>query len=111
MEHSVEEREGVAILVLAGDIDVSSALGFREALGGLLDVAGARVLIDLTGVRFMDSSGVGILVTAHRKANEGGGSFGLAAPGPSVHRTLELTRTLRLLQVYASVEEGVQALR
>lgn len=111
MEYAVEEREGVAVLAPRGEIDVSQALVFRDALGTLLDGANSRVLVDLREVRFIDSSGVGILVTAHRKALEVGGAFGLAGPGESVRRTLQLTRTDRLLKVYPSVDDGVEALR
>jgi anti-sigma B factor antagonist len=110
VNHSVREQSGVKVVGLEGDIDVTGAPELRDLLAGLLGEHQARILLDLSDVAFIDSSGVGILVTAHRKADESGASFGLANPSGTVARVFELTRTNRLLRIFPTVDEGVAAL-
>lgn len=111
MEYTVSDDSGARIVHLSGPIDVSSSLELRDLLGGLVGTPGARVLLDLSGTTLIDSSGVGILVTAHRMAATAGSAFTIAgAPGP-VGRVFELTRTDRLLRIFPSVAEGLAALR
>lgn len=109
MKHEVLEREGVTVIALEGDVDVTGAPQLRDLLAGSIS-PGGRILLDLAGVTFVDSSGVGVLVTAHRKAAEAGASFGLASPSATVTRVFELTRTNRLLSIYPTVDEGIAAL-
>ncbi len=92
-----------------GDVDVSSTLALRTALGAVLGNGSGRVVLDLAEVAFVDSAGIGLLVTAHRKAQAADGAFVLAALTPTVTRVLALTRTDRLLRVVPSVEQGVVA--
>jgi anti-sigma B factor antagonist len=110
VNHSVHEDSGVTVVELEGDVDVGAAPELRDLLAGLVGTPDARVLLDLSAVAFIDSSGVGILVTAHRKAAEAGAAFGLASPSGTVARVFELTRTNRLLEIFPAVEEGVTAL-
>jgi anti-sigma B factor antagonist len=110
VEHIVEERDGIQVVRPEGPLDVASALSLRETLGALVSVAGARVLLDLAGVTLIDSSGVGILVTAHRQAESAGARFALAAPRTTVGRVFELTRTNKLLDIHPTVDEGIAAL-
>jgi anti-sigma B factor antagonist len=107
---TTEERSGVKVAALEGALGVAAALELRDLLDGLLEGPGAKVLLDLGAVTLIDSSGVGILVTAHRLADSRGAAFALAAaPGP-VGRVFELTRTDKLLRIYATVEDGLAAL-
>lgn len=111
MEHEIEEREGVRVLRLHGPVDVSRAMALRDLLGAQIDGPAARVLLDLGDVPLVDSSGIGILVTAHRRAEGQGARFAIAAAGGPVARVFEMTRTNRLLSIHPTVEEGVAALR
>jgi anti-sigma B factor antagonist len=110
MDTKVFDERGVTIVEVAGDVDVSKATELRDLLGGLVGETGPGVLVDLDGVRFIDSAGIGILVTAQRRAGEAGRRFGVAAPGAAVARAFELTRTNRVLDVFPSLEEGISAL-
>jgi anti-anti-sigma factor len=110
MDHEISEQSGVRVVHLHGPIDVSKAMELRDLLGSQIDSAAARVLLDLSDVTLIDSSGIGILVTAHRRADGQGASFGLAGAAGTVARVFEMTRTNKLLSLYDSVEEGVAAL-
>jgi anti-anti-sigma factor len=109
MRHETRELSGITVIALEGEVDVTGAPELRDLLAGSI-VGGARILLDLGGVSFVDSSGVGVLVTAHRKAAEAGAAFGLAGASTTVARVFELTRTNRLLSIYPTVDEGVAAL-
>ncbi|MDO0924334.1 STAS domain-containing protein [Streptomyces sp. TG1A-8] len=80
--------EGVRVVTLAGEIDHHTGDALRRAL----DVPDGppRVVADLHRVTFMDSSGINILLAAHRTLTEAGGWLRLAAPTPSVLRTLQI---------------------
>ena len=111
MEHEVREHDGITVLAPHGPIDVGHALDLRNLIAGSVEVAGARLLVDLTHVTLIDSSGVGIFVTAHRQAEAVGAQFALANPVGPVGRVFEMTRTNKLLRIYASLDEGLAALR
>ena len=107
----VETHDGVVVVRVEGDVDVSHTLALRDTLAGAMGDGRAKVLLDLGGVEFIDSAGVGLLVTAHRRAQGARGAFVLADVTPTVARVLELTRTDRVLRVLPSVEDGVALLR
>jgi anti-sigma B factor antagonist len=111
MDYEIENEDGVKVVRLSGPVDVSQAMQLREVLGEHLDGPGARVLVDLSGVPLIDSSGIGVMVTAHRRADSAGASFALAGADATVARVFSLTRTDKLLTLYPEVEEGVEALR
>jgi anti-sigma B factor antagonist len=50
-----------------------------------------RLIVDLSGVDFCDSTGVNVLLAAHRQAREKGGDLELAAPRPAVRKILQVT--------------------
>ena len=111
MDYEIDNEDGVKVVHLSGPVDVSQAMQLREVLGEHLDGPGARVLVDLSGVPLIDSSGIGVMVTAHRRADGAGASFALAGAGTTVARVFSLTRTDKLLRLYPDVAEGVEALR
>jgi anti-sigma B factor antagonist len=111
MDYEIESEDGVKVVHLSGPLDVSQAMQLREVLGEQIDGPAARVLIDLSEVPLIDSSGIGVMVTAHRRADGAGASFALAGAGATVARVFSMTRTDKLLRLYPSVDEGVEALR
>jgi len=84
-------REGEALLSVAGEIDLATAEAFRDQLRRLIAEAHSPALVDLSGVTFMDSSGVDALASARRRAGDAGVELILVAPSPPVRRVLELT--------------------
>ena len=98
-------EEGVDLVTLTGELDSSSSEPLSAALAGL--TAGARrVVVDLAGLDFIDSSGVKMLVAAARAVEDEGGGFVLAAPAGSVRRVFEI---LHLDQVVPIVDDRAAA--
>lgn len=99
-----------AVVVGAGEIDVTNADGLREALLAALNSDAAGLVADLTGTTFLDSAGVTALVRASRRAADTGATFRLAATSLPVLRVLSLVGIDRLIEVHPSVAEAVSSL-
>jgi stage II sporulation protein AA (anti-sigma F factor antagonist) len=83
------DTDGIRVLTLAGEIDRDTGQALRQAL----DASGAprpRIVVDLSRVTFMDSTGINIFVAAHRTLTEAGGWIRLAAPTEAVMRLLQI---------------------
>lgn len=78
----------------------------RAALTELVDRGVYHLVIDLEQVSFLDSSGIGVLISVLRCIREHGGSLRLTAPRPHVRRVLELTGITTLLPTYATLDEA-----
>ncbi|BCL18094.1 STAS domain-containing protein [Micromonospora sagamiensis] len=101
-----EELPEAVVLTPSGDIDVLVADILREALAAAL--AGERdVVLDLCRVGMLDSTGLGLLVRAHREARQQGRSFCLVAPSRFV---LTVLHTMRLESVFLVFDHRSQAL-
>ncbi|GGX56527.1 STAS domain-containing protein [Streptomyces fructofermentans] len=84
-----EAADGVLVVTLTGEIDHHTGGLLAQALE-VPDGTPARIVVDLGRVTFMDSTGVNILVSAHRTLTGSGGWLRLAAPTPPVLRTIQL---------------------
>ncbi|HEY1829625.1 MAG TPA: STAS domain-containing protein [Acidimicrobiales bacterium] len=79
-------------LSLRGDLDLSTAPHLREALDELRHPWGSRgVIVDLTELNYVDSIGLGLFVTAHRRALAVGKDFIVLRPNPFIGRLLGMT--------------------
>jgi len=90
--------DGPAIVKLSGEMDVGNAGAVSECLVNLVD-AGADVVIDLSDLQFIDSTGLGVLVTAGGRARERGHRIRLRAPGQNVASTLSVTGLDRVFTI------------
>jgi anti-sigma B factor antagonist len=95
------------VLVLTGEIDLYTAPRLQAELTGALAAAGpARIVVDMSAVEFCDSTGMNVLLAAHRLAAERGGELVLAAPRPALRKILEVTG----LQSVFTVHDDLAAL-
>lgn len=92
---------------VVGDLDLESAPVLTANLKAQL---GPRPLVlDLSGVEFMDSSGLGVLVGAHKEAVARGGALVLAAPSPRVHKIFKVTKLHKVFAVHETLDQAVEA--
>jgi anti-sigma B factor antagonist len=108
MKHEVIRKQGASIVVLKGDVDLESSPAAREVLLKSVDGAG-KVLVDLSSVTYIDSSGVASLVEALQAAKRNGGRFALVAASDPTRRVLELARLDKVFTMYTTVDEGMKA--
>lgn len=97
------------VLALDGEIDLVSAATVRESLAAIVnDHTDRTVVIDLRDVTFMDSSGVGALLSAYRPLKLQQRPLLVAEPQPIVARVLGITNVERLIPVVETVDQAVE---
>jgi anti-sigma B factor antagonist len=102
---STSECDGMVVVALCGEIDLVDAAAVAAALVTAA-VSQPRIIVDLAGLEFLDSSGVAALAYARRQARKAGGDLLLAAPQQQVLRVLTITRLVDDFSVHASVQEA-----
>lgn len=88
-----------AEVAVTGELDFHSAPKLRETILGLVADGNVDVIVDLSKLDFIDSSGLGILVAAFNRTREEGGSLYLRSPSPQTSRVLEISGLNKLLSV------------
>ena len=102
---STRSCDGHVVVALRGELDLADAV----AVAAALTAVAARepgIIVDLTGLEFIDSSGVAALARGRRQARQAAGDLILAAPQQRVMRVLATTRLADAFSVYATVEEA-----
>jgi anti-anti-sigma factor len=101
--------EGVTVVAVAGELDLSTVPGLEGQL--LREVNGrGRVLVDLTRLSFVDSSGIGLLIKAHRARKNGAVLHTVVAPGSQVERVFALAGIDKALPLFGDPGEAMAAL-
>lgn len=101
---------GVALLVLAGEVDLATSGRFREFVDRARARGARTIVADLAEVTFMDSTMLRELLRAHRDLEESGARLVLAAPQAAVMRLLDLTGTTSLFALAATRQEALAGL-
>lgn len=104
MTHTLSTRGKLHILELSGDVDMHSSPAVRKVLLDLIKT-GSNVAVDLSAVKYMDSSGVATLVEGLQNAKKLGHGFVLAAPTGSVLGVIKLARLDKVFRIVGSVAE------
>ncbi len=110
MSLDVESRQtdsGVTVLAPSGRLDVVGAPALKEAVSEAIKYGQPRLVIDMEGVTFVDSSGLGSVVSALKQVRTSKGDLRLAAPNQQVRVVLELTTLDRVFPYFATVEEAL----
>jgi anti-anti-sigma factor len=95
------------VVVLSGEADATTAAQLREMLAAQLETGARRLTVDASGLSFLDSASVRVLVLAARALRGRHGTLVLARPQPVVTRLLEITGADRLLDVRELARLGV----
>lgn len=101
--------DDIVVLEATGELDLHTSPEFRESLAGVLEDGAERVVVDLTGVTFIDSSALGVLVGGARRSAERGNELMIVCPAGNVARVLEITGLNRAFAIYATREEALGA--
>lgn len=106
MNHKIREEGGAVIVALEGDVDLQSSPDARKVL---LECVGRKmpVVVDLSGVGYIDSSGVASLVESLQNARKSGNNLVLAAVSEGALRVLQLARLDKVFTICDSIEDGL----
>jgi anti-sigma B factor antagonist len=108
----VTSVDGVTVVRPSGErLDIEVAADFRAMLLSLIEQGHRRLVVDLSDVSFIDSSGLGALVSALKtlKRSDNGGDVRLARVQAPVVSLLEIIRLNRVFTTYPTVEQAVQS--
>jgi anti-sigma B factor antagonist len=104
------ERAEPQVIAVHGDLDIEGGPLLRDALlEAMKERSGGRLVVDLEGVDFLDSAGLGVLVGGRERARSADGDLVLVATGRNVLKVLELTGLDRAFEIHGSREAALSA--
>lgn len=110
IEVITDTSSGVAVVRIATEsLVVGNADAFRAKMSPLM-VEDCRIVMDMSGVRFIDSSGIGALLSCLKKIQALGGHLSFCCLTDQVQSILKLVRVDKLLSVFATREEAIRSL-
>ncbi|MCF6179313.1 MAG: STAS domain-containing protein [Geopsychrobacter sp.] len=99
----------VQIVVEEERMDAHNSGTFKEQMLALFDEGKCKLIVDLSAVRFVDSSGLGALVSGFKNASARDGSLKLCGLQPQVRSMFELTRLHRVFEIFTTIDEAQES--
>ncbi len=100
----VKDEGGVPVVVLEGEIDLSTSPVFKETVYRVIESGKKDVVIDLNGLEFMDSTGLGVLVAALKKTSMEGGSIRLICNKRNILKVFTITGLDKVFSIYDNLQ-------
>ncbi len=107
MQIDVTKEGDVVVVTVEGDLDASSAPDLRAKFEELIGQRENQYVIDLTGVPFMDSSGIAALVNLFKRVRIGAGDVKLCGFQEEIEKVFKLTRLDRVFDIFDTRAEAV----
>jgi anti-sigma B factor antagonist len=104
-------EHGIAVLTLSGAVDLTSAGAIREPFQALLGQGVKRVVLDLSAVKYLDSTGLGLLVQLQRRMRDASGDLCIVVTSQRLRRIFNLTALDRTFCLTATLEEALEHLQ
>lgn len=109
MDVDRSEVDGRAVVLSpSGRLTMTTAALLRQSVAAEVEGGKPRVVLDLAGVSFVDSSGLGAIVGGLKSARQAGGDLRIAAAGEQVRTVLDLTNLDRVLRPHDTVEDALR---
>jgi anti-sigma B factor antagonist len=105
------EGSDIAILSLTGEVEVANAAQVRDAALKLVSGGSKYLVVDLSGVEYMDSTGLGTLVGLHKRLRESGGQVLIAGAQPRVKRIFDITGLTQVFRMHEDVSAALKEVR
>lgn len=105
-----QPREGIAVIALAGEVDVYTSPRVKQEIVNLLNSDVTRMVVDLTGVEYLDSTGLGVLIGGLKRARERDGDLKLICDNVRILRIFEITGLTKIFDIYRSETEALEKL-
>ena len=109
LETALREVDGTTVLDVTGEIDVYTAPQFKDAVNGIIAAGQKHLVVNMTDVTYMDSSGFGALLSATRRLRPQGGTVNLVKVSSAIDRILRITRLNTVFATYDSIDEALAA--
>jgi anti-sigma B factor antagonist len=97
------------VIVVSGEIDVYTAPKLREQIVSLVDEGQYHLVVDMSGVEFLDSTGLGVLVGGLKRVRAHDGSLALVCDEERILKIFRITGLTKVFPIHATVDEAVAA--
>jgi anti-sigma B factor antagonist len=97
----------VAVVSAVGEVDVFSAPGLDSELDALIAAGAARLVVDLSEVAFLDSTGLGVLVKALKHAREADGWLHLVVTSDRIRKIFEITGLDASIPIFDTAQDAI----
>lgn len=101
--------EGRTVVAVSGEVDVYTAPTVRERVTSLLDTGHTDLVVDLTAVRFLDSTGLGLLIGVHKKVRGAAGRLQLVIDSAHLVQVFQITALDRVFTIRPTLVEALAA--
>jgi anti-sigma B factor antagonist len=105
----VSEVKGWTVVAVHGEIDVATSPALRERLIGLVNDGATRLVLDLEAVDFLDSTGLGTIVSLLKRVRTHGGDLRLVCTEARIRRLFEITGLEKAVPLHASLDDAISA--
>ncbi|MFC1548906.1 STAS domain-containing protein [Candidatus Omnitrophota bacterium] len=109
MQISYEENSGVSVFRVEGDIDINTSPDIKKSFDKAISEKKDKIVINLEGVGYVDSSGLATLVEILKNMRAYGGKLKLANLSPKVKGLFEITKLDKLFDIVSGEEEAVNS--
>ncbi|HEY8313329.1 MAG TPA: STAS domain-containing protein [Candidatus Baltobacteraceae bacterium] len=108
---NVREAQGDSYVVdLNGEIDVYTSPKVKDAIGDLIDKGHYNLIINLEKVRYIDSTGLGVLIGGLKRVREHGGTVNLVCTNPQIKKIFDITGLVKIFGIYDDEDAAMKAL-
>ncbi|MBV8369036.1 MAG: STAS domain-containing protein [Candidatus Eremiobacteraeota bacterium] len=108
---NVRESEGDAYVVdLTGEIDVYTSPKVKDAITELIDQEHYNLVINLEKVRYIDSTGLGVLIGGLKRVREHSGAVNLVCTNPQIKKIFDITGLVKIFGIYDNEEKACENL-
>ncbi len=98
----------ICVVELEGEIDAEHSAQLKSALAKYRETAPKKFVVDLSKVRFIDSTGLGIMISLMRSLNEQGGKLRLSGLNDEVRSIFQITRLHKVFDLNSNLEEAIR---
>jgi anti-sigma B factor antagonist len=106
----VPGKNGVRVVDLNGEIDVYTSPRVKETITDLIDQGHYDLIINLENVRYIDSTGLGVLIGGLKRVREHSGTVNLVCTNPQIKKIFDITGLVKIFGIYDSEPSASAAL-
>ena len=107
MDIDVTQSSAITVVAPRGELDMAVSDQLKRTLTDLIDKGQSRLLLDLSGVGYIDSSGMGVLVGSMKQARDAGGDVRLCMLQDDVRAIFEMTRLIKVMSIHPTRQEAL----
>ena len=112
MKIEIEEKYGAVIVQLKGNVmGGPDAQSLHDTFHKLIDEGKKNIIVDLGDFKFMNSSGIGMLISGYTTVKNAGGNFIIARAADKIQSLLVITKLITVFEHYETLEEAIEAMK